>query len=352
MTEDSKFEEEKRRSLNTGFSINKDWKFKESFPTISAYTTTYNCIKNGYPIFDAIRSFSWADEIVAVDGGSTDGTIEELEKLKAEIPQLKVYEIGIDWDSPGKDGQQKAMAKAMCASRVFVQFDADEICLGDPKKWKKMAKDLFGDVLELPVIEPFGKITNVRMNKEHNPVKWRIYSSRSNVTHGIPRQDKLEKDGKVYSKGHSDGCFPIDVVSENMIPSYMSEDARRIKILYNKFHSLGKHDEKRNELKAEYTQLIKKLLSEKTPCVLHLGHANLEQKIHLYLNEWKNWWAELYGKDSNDISLYFENKTVEEVTENDIKEKAASLMNSTPSIDIEELSEIVSFNNEKQGNSL
>ena len=164
--------------------LNKKWKFEELFPKVSAYTTAYNCLKNGYPILEAIKSFSWADQVVVVDGGSDDGTVEAIEGLGLE--NVDVFTIPLLMGEPGKDGIQKTMAKSMCSHPFHVQFDADEVCLGDKTKWLRLMKDLDSDILNLPVLEPFGEICNLRLNKEHNPVKWRIFKSNEEIVHGIP----------------------------------------------------------------------------------------------------------------------------------------------------------------------
>ena len=52
-------------------------------PTVSGYTTTLNCVDNGYPFVESIKSMlGFCDEVVVLDGGSTDTTWEKLEELK------------------------------------------------------------------------------------------------------------------------------------------------------------------------------------------------------------------------------------------------------------------------------
>lgn len=335
MTEDNKLIQEQREALNKSVKLNAGWKFKEIYPTISAYVTTYNCLSGGYPIEQAIKSFAWADQLVIVDGGSDDGTKDLLDRLKSELSNLEVYDIPIDWDAPGKDGIQKAMARAMTTSKFVIQFDADEICLGSHQKWKKIAKDMADgvDIVDLMVLEPFGSRTNLRLNKEHNPMKWRVFRNKPEITHGIPKHDRLLRDGKVYSKGGSDGCFPIHVVTEMLYPSRPHQSALGARALYG------------FERPAEYKDFICERLKDGTPMVLHLGHVNLFDKIVAYLFSWHDWWCDLYGKDRDDLNnnLYFPGVVLNDdpgFEFDRIKEKAEELIRNTPSVNVPELLEL------------
>ena len=72
------------------------------YPTISGYTTTLNCLRHNYPWHASIKSMlGFCDEVVVVDGGSNDGTWEELEKWSKDEEKLRFIgkkETGITVD--------------------------------------------------------------------------------------------------------------------------------------------------------------------------------------------------------------------------------------------------------------
>lgn len=74
---------------------------------ISAFLPVTNALKRGDTFIEAILShLYWADEIIIVDGGSTDGTIEAIENLK--LPQIKI--VTREW--PQENWSWSEFAKA------------------------------------------------------------------------------------------------------------------------------------------------------------------------------------------------------------------------------------------------
>src|SRR3990167_10420237 len=95
--------------------FNSNFSYKRKYYPISGYTTTFNAVNMGYPFTESIKSLcGFCDEVVVVDGCSTDGTYEELEALMKQYPQIQVYQNEWDTTEPLVDSIQKAFARALC----------------------------------------------------------------------------------------------------------------------------------------------------------------------------------------------------------------------------------------------
>ena len=79
-------------------------------------SVTIICLNEKENIAHAIRSVAWADEVIVVDSGSTDGTVELATRLGAKV-------FHNPW--PGY-GQQKNFAQKQARNNWILNIDADE----------------------------------------------------------------------------------------------------------------------------------------------------------------------------------------------------------------------------------
>ncbi|MEK6860639.1 MAG: glycosyltransferase [Nanoarchaeota archaeon] len=297
--------------------------------TISGYVTTYNCISQEYPFYEAIQSLlGFCDEVVVVDGGSTDGTWEALDKLSLEDNKLKPYKISRNWKEDSEnlkfsllDGIQKAEARNKCTMDFCFQLDSDEIvCDFDYEKIKILTNSFphEQEMLALPVIEVWGSKGKVRCDV--NSWKWRLSKNLPHITHGIPKElRKYDNNGKLYSAG-CDGAFPINKNTGDGIVfmNFVTPEIDKLRII-SQFDdgALKKYEQWFNEI------------TEQLPCVYHMSHWNLARTIKKMRNYWQKHWNNLYNNSEEDTSennMCF-NKPWKDVSEKEIIELAKRLEN-------------------------
>ena len=295
----------------------KSWK-----PTISGYMTTKDCIIQRYPYDDCISSMlNFCDEVVVVDGGSTDGTWENLLKLSSSNSKLKVHKIERDWSHKRHavfDGLQKAEARMLCTMEFCWQMDADEILPPwDGKKVLDLCKRMGSttELISLPVVEYWGGAEKVRIDV--TPWKWRLSRNDKNITHGIPSQlRKYDEGGMLYAAQGTDGCDYIYVDSGNLVPhaSFYDQNVHNVRIaaLSGDTNAL-----------ASYEQWFKSVVSQ-LPSVRHFSWIDIKRKIKTYKGYWQRHWESLYDirqEDSAENNKFFD-KPWADVTDEEINELA------------------------------
>jgi len=302
-------------------------KMMEYKPTISGYTTVFNCIKQEYPFEQSIASMlPFCEEVCVVDGGSTDGTWEKLTEWAKNESKLKIKQITRDWTHPRFavfDGMQKAESRAMCKSTFCWQMDSDEIVHEDDvqKIFDLCVKFPAGiDLISLPVVEYWGGPEKVRA--DIMPWKWRLSRNKPNITHGIPVDlRRYDEERNLYAAEGTDGCDMIDSNSGeriNHISFYSSDadNARRNGLMGNK------------ESLQDYNKWFNNVI-ENLPGVFHYSWYDIERKMKLYRDYWTKHWESLSGKkyeDTESSNMMFDSPW-SKVTDQMIVERAAELKN-------------------------
>ena len=294
-------------------------------PRISGYTTTYNCISQKYPFKQSIKSLlGFCDEVVVMDGGSNDGTYQELVEWSENEPKLKVYINPIDWNAKGsavEDGKQKARARDKCTMEFCWQQDVDEIVHETHyEKITKLCRQFpkFIDLISLPVVEFWGGYEKVRL--DINPWKWRLSRNKPEITHGIPKHLQMfHEDGTPYAKMGTDGCDYIHKETHELIAhaSFYTQQIHDVRMA-----ALHRIPEAMASYQGWFDNLVKNM-----PGVFHYSWFDIERKIKTYSKFWQKHWESLFDikqEDTAENNMFFD-KPWSEVTDNEITELAKKL---------------------------
>lgn len=301
-------------------------------PTISAYTTTYNCISQEYPWEKTIESMlGFADEVVVLDGGSNDGTWEKIQELSERNSKIIAKQHEIDFSHNRfavQDGSAKARARKLCSKEFCVQMDSDEYFVQeDFEKIKNLVKNFPSgiDLIALPVVEFWGSYDKVRL--DINPEKWRVSRNKPDITHGIPFELRMyDLDGEMYAAQGTDGCDPIFESTGQRVP-FMSVVPKQIRQIQQGAIQ-GFIDQNGNDFFAIYEDWFKKTV-DSLPAVRHESWLNIERKIKTYKNYWGKHWQSLYDinqEDTPENNMFF-NSSWKDVSDDDISSMASRLAN-------------------------
>jgi len=290
--------------------------------TIGAYTTTYNCVSQGYPFEDCINSLlANFDEVVVVDAGSTDGTWEKLQ----EIEGIRAYQHPVDFEHPRwaihSDGELKAKARSYVTTDWCWQMDVDEIIHSDERDKiqtiLQSASKAF-DVISLPVVEYWGSTGKIRIDV--NPWKWRLSRNKDTITHGIPNSLRMKDDnGNLYAGRGTDSCDYINTETYEILEhtTFYRQDAHQARI-----SALNGDTDALESYQNWINQVVDVL-----PTVYHYSWYDIERKITSYKTHWGKFWKSMYNLDTEDTAennVCFD-KPWSEVTDDDIKVLAQRL---------------------------
>ncbi len=298
-------------------------------PNISGYVTTKDCISQKYPFENCIESMkSFCSEIVVMDGGSTDGTLERLNQLAEQDERIKVFVHNVDWNAKRfavEDGLQKARAREKCTGDFLWQMDSDEeVNQQTTSEIVKLCRQFpkFVDIVSLPVIEYWGSKEKVRVDV--NPWKWRLSRNKPNITHGIPRELRLtDAQGNLYAAPGTDGCDYIDSETYERLPhaSFYTNEIHQVRIMAMQGNKQALEN---------YEKWFKHLVNV-MPSIKHYSWIDIDRKIKTYKNYWQQHWESLYDMEQEDTAennMFFD-KPWSDVTDSEISDLAKKLASET-----------------------
>lgn len=312
--------------------------------TISGYITLRNPVEMGYPFDTSIRSlFSFCDEIVVCNtGDGKDGTEEILEALKNEFKGSLGFKVvrnpECNYSAPNHgiyDGQNKAYAREHCTGDFCFQIDADEVAENFNKEWlHKFISKLQGQnilteenpIIGFPVVEPWG--SNGKIRCDINPWKERLSVNFPKLTHGIPLQLRVYKDGLLYAAPKTtDGCNLIHKDSGNPARVIMLQDVLNLAPGYSpqRISYIKSKAAFNTESNVLYYDIFNCFI-DKLPFMWHYSWYSIASKIRKYKLFWHSSWDSLYGElNQNPPGFPFFDKPWEDVTDEDINEMADKL---------------------------
>ena len=300
-----------------GIKYDMEYKIK-----LSGYTTTKDCVSQNYPWKQTIQSLlGFCDEVVVVDGGSKDGTWEEIQELANQNDKMVIHQEVRDWNHERFavfDGLQKALARSLCTGNFCWQMDSDEVVHEDDYDKVRSICENFPnnmDLVAMPVIEFWGGREKVRA--DIFPWKWRLSRNKPYITHGITANlRKFDETGHVFSAPGSDGCDYIRSDSFQVVPcgNFYTQDVDNVR------RQANTNPEAKQAYQNWFNQVV-----DAFPCVYHFSWWDLERKIKTYRDYWGKHWKSLYNEGKEDTA---ENNMMfdcpwEDVTDEMVVERAA-----------------------------
>lgn len=279
---------------------------------LSGYTTVYNAASMGYPYIECIKSMlGFCDEVVVVDGGSTDQTVDAIKAIGDSRIKLVIN----PWDkSKGViaiDGEQKQFARQQCSGDFLWQQDADEVIHEDDyAKIRKLVDEfpLDMDVISLPVIELWAGVENVRCDR--HTWKWRLSRNNPFIGHGVNKYARVMKDGKMkVKKAMSDSCEYIDLQTGEFVS--------------HRGHYTVETEVARRTNPELYAKICNKDFNDYSS-IFHYSLANIPRKVRNYRDFWRLFWNDMYDEPVE--QQYFKGKKMEEVTEEDVINESKAII--------------------------
>ena len=242
---------------------------------ISGYVTVFNCELAEMPYLESIVSMlGFCDEVVVLDGMSTDGTWENLKETFQGNSKIVLERSKYDVSIPLMDGMQKQIARNMCSGQVLYQQDADEVVAEyDYERMRSIGHQFKPGwpVISLPVFNLLG--SQGHADNKATPWKWRFSWNDGTIGHGVYAGSRAyTHNGTPYSK-NTDGCELIVLSTGDWAPNggfvgYFSP--------------------------ADIAMSMKNA-HEKLPAVWHYSWYSMARKARLWHRFWRHQWTNIRG---------------------------------------------------------
>jgi glycosyltransferase involved in cell wall biosynthesis len=115
---------------------------------ISVYITATNSIRDEFFVIESVMSaLNFADEVIVMDGGSVDNTVEKI--LELGSPKVKIFHNEwLDSIGTGMDSINRSLAIGRCTGDWCVLMDSDEVFHElDSERIKKVATSLDNNIV-------------------------------------------------------------------------------------------------------------------------------------------------------------------------------------------------------------
>jgi glycosyltransferase involved in cell wall biosynthesis len=162
---------------------------------ISAHCNITNPEAMGYPYLESIKSYvNVCDEVIVVDGGSTDGSLEKI----AQIPKVKIiqghkWERDFDWTILVKNIQ---IGYEACTGDWAFKFDTDYVF---HERYEKELRRVTQSTNHLPAIEMMKRnFVTVNMCYDKNNYPFLLNKKFPNIVYGIGHDYNNKTDGATF----------------------------------------------------------------------------------------------------------------------------------------------------------
>jgi len=274
-------------------------------PLLSGYTTLFNAERVGLPYRESIRSMlQCCDEIVVMDGGSEDGTVEGVQELMQQDGRIRLLQSPYDPKFPLMDGSQKQLARMACTGNAVLQLDADEVLSDGCGPWiKEAVKGLITRnpqaVMALPVINLIG--SEQAADCAGTPWKWRLSPNRRDWGHGVHLASRrLSPSGQMYS-AYTDGCEWVSLPIGEWLPVV----------------GFGAQAHPSDPFKMAHQ--LQQAININMPLVWHYSGASVARKLRMARDFWHDQWLAIRnGEDGAETKFWGidpRGKTDEELAE-------------------------------------